>query len=257
MKHIASRENPLVKEIARLAHSARERRRSQIALLDGPHLIDAFLAAGGTPRIAVVSDSGLANAEVAKLFERCSAAAERAVLTDKVFASLSGLATPVGILACAPVPQSVALPAQLDDVVILDRIQDTGNVGSILRSAAAAGVRTVVGTVGTAFFWSPKVLRSGMGAQFALELHEHAPLADVLARCRGSVLATALDGKSALFEADLRGPVAWIFGNEGEGIAASVAARRMKIPMPGSAESLNVAAAAAVCLFEQVRQRRA
>lgn len=258
MKHITSRDNPLVKDLVRLAHSARDRRRDRIALLDGPHLISAFLDAGGTPRMAAISETGLGHAEAKALYDRCEGA-ERAVIADRVFAQISGLASPVGILACAPVPDEKPLPDHLDDVVVLDRLQDTGNVGSILRTSAAAGLRTVVGNVGTAFFWSPKVLRSGMGAQFFLDLHEHHALDVVLERCRGEVLTMAADGEVDLYDLDLTGPVAWVFGNEGGGVDRALAARstrRVRIPMPGQAESLNVAAAAAACLFEQVRQRR-
>jgi TrmH family RNA methyltransferase len=258
MKRITSRDNPLVKDLVRLAHSARDRRRDRIALLDGPHLIEAFLGAGRVPRIAVVSETGLDHPEARLLYERC-VGAERAVIADRVFAQISGLASPVGILACADVPAPAALPTSIDDAVILDRLQDTGNVGSILRTSAAAGVRTMVGITGTAFFWSPKVLRAGMGAQFYLDLHEHHEVDAVLPRCRGEILAMDADGPDDLYDLDLTGPVAWVFGNEGGGIDPAIAARatrRVRIPMPGEAESLNVAAAAAACLFEQVRQRR-
>lgn len=257
MKRITSRDNPLVKEIVRLAHSARERRRDRVALLDGPHLIGSYLDAGGMPQVAVISDSGLANDEARELFERCSGA-DRAVLADRVFAQVSTLATPVGVLACASVPPESPLPSTLGDAVIIDQVQDAGNVGAILRTAAAAGIRTVIGSVGTAFFWSPKVLRAGMGAQFFLDVHEHVLLPEALLRCSGNVVAAVLDEATSLYALDLRGPTAWVFGNEGAGISADVLGRtthRVRIPMPGPAESLNVVAATAACLFEQVRQR--
>ncbi len=152
------------------------------------------------------------------------------------------------------------MPAPPFDCLLLEEIQDAGNLGSILRTAAAAGVREVHLSRGSAFAWSPRVLRAGQGAHFSLAIREGAALAEVAAAFRGSVVATAPDAPESLFALDLRPPVAWIFGNEGAGISPALAAQathRAHIPMPGGAESLNVAAAAAVCLFEAVRQRSA
>jgi RNA methyltransferase, TrmH family len=259
VKRIVSRDNALVKRLVRLAHSSRERRRDALALLDGPHLIAAFIATGRTAEIVALSDAGAADPEAHALALRCPAA-ERVQLADRLFAEISPVATPVGVLACAAVPEAGPLPARIDDAIVLDRLQEPGNVGSILRSAAAAGVATIIATPGTSFLWSPKVLRAAMGAHFSLRLHEGVALEAVFARRAGSVAATVAHGGTSLYTADLRGPIAWVFGNEGAGLdnAASAAADlRLRIPVARGTESLNVAAAAAVCLFEQVRQRAA
>lgn len=259
-RRITSRDNALARDLRRLAHSARERRRSGIALLDGPHLVAAFAAAGGTAKTLVVAEHAQARPEIARLFAH-SAAEERVVVPDRLFEELSGVASPVGILACAAVPDPGPLTALAGDTLVLDRLQEPGNVGSILRTAAAAGVRTVIATVGTAFLWSPKVLRAAMGAHFGLVLHEDASAASLAACAREGdlqCLALALRSNASLYAAELRRPTLWMLGNEGAGLDPALVAladRAVEIPMPGGSESLNVAAAAAVALFEQVRQR--
>ncbi|MCU0803624.1 MAG: RNA methyltransferase [Burkholderiales bacterium] len=259
MKRVHSRDNPLFRTLHRLATSSRERRERRAALLDGPHLVAAFADRGGVAEAVVASESGLAHPEARRLLDGV-AARGRAILDDRLFADVAQVATPVGILAWVTVPEPEPLPRAPFDCVVLEEIQDAGNLGSILRTAAAAGVREIFLSKGSAFAWSPKVLRAGQGAHFALSIRENAALDEVAARFRGSVVATELGAPTSVFEVDLRGPVAWILGNEGAGISDSLAARatvRAHIPMPGHAESLNVAAAAAVCLFESVRQRAA
>ncbi|MCU0897496.1 MAG: RNA methyltransferase [Burkholderiales bacterium] len=259
MKRVHSRDNPLYKSLHRLATSSRERRERRAALLDGPHLVEAFAAHGGIAESVVASESGLAHPEARRLFENVPARG-RAVLDDRLFADIAQVSTPVGILAWVTVPEPGPPPRTPFDCVLLEEIQDAGNLGSILRTAAAAGVREVYLSKGSAFAWSPKVLRAGQGAHFGLSIRENAALDSVAAQFRGTAVATAVGVPESVFDLDLRGPVAWIFGNEGAGISdalASQATARAHIPMPGRAESLNVAAAAAVCLFEAVRQRRA
>lgn len=256
-KRITSRDNPLVKQLVRLAHSARERRRSGVALLDGPHLIEAFAATGEPAQALVLADRAQGDAALVALFEQCPAI-ERVIVPDGLFDEMSGLTSPIGLLACAAVPDPGPLPGQFGDAVLLDRLQEPGNVGSILRSAAAAGIRTVIATPGTTFLWSPKVLRAGMGAHFGLRLFENMDPEQIAAGRPARIVATEARAPGTLYAIDLREPTLWLFGNEGGGLAPElerIATDRVCIPMPGGAESLNVAAAAAICLFEQVRQR--
>jgi TrmH family RNA methyltransferase len=257
-KRIASRDNASYKALARLASSSRARRENRAALLDGPHLVDALRASGGTADTLVASESGLARDEVRRLFEG-TPARERVLLADRLFDALAQVATPAGILAVVRTPEARPLPAVLDDCLLLEAIQDPGNLGSILRTAVAAGVRQVFLGEASVFAWSPKVLRAGQGAHFFLSIYEDAPLAALAHRFPGPVLATDPRATEPVFGVDLAtAPVAWIFGSEGGGISAELAAAadaRVGVPMPGPVESLNVAAAVAVCLFEQVRQR--
>ena len=150
-------------------------------------------------------------------------------------------------------------PEVLESCLLLEGIQDPGNLGSLLRSAVAAGLKQAFLSKGCVFAWSPKVLRAGQGAHFFLDLHESAPLTAIAERFPGTVVATDPRAGASLFDADLSGRIAWIFGAEGGGVSPALAAcagLRLRIPMAGPAESLNVAAAAAICLFEQVRQTK-
>ncbi|MDO4683573.1 MAG: RNA methyltransferase [Lautropia sp.] len=188
-------------------------------------------------------------------------AARWLVLDDRLFDSLDVLPSPAPLLALVPTPQP-PLPDAIEglDAVILDRVQDPGNVGAIIRTAAAAGIRLLITTPGTAACWAPKVLRAGMGGHFAMTMFESVPIDAVLARLKLPLVGTVVQpGRTiSLYQADLCPPLAWVFGNEGEGIDVALRARLTQgvtIPQTDGVESLNVAAAAAVCLFEQRRQR--
>ena len=181
------------------------------------------------------------------------------MLDDGLFDALDILPSPVPVLALVDAP-APALPERLAgaNVVILDRVQDPGNVGAIIRTAAAAGIRTLLATTGTAACWSPKVLRAGMGGHFVLDIHEGIAPDALPALLAVPLAGTVLDGGQPLYGQDLRPPLAWVFGNEGEGIDPQLLPQlglRLTIPQASGVESLNVAAAAAVCLFEQRRQR--
>ena len=253
---IRSRDNPRFKRLRQFAGSTRERRKAGLALLDGAHLIAAYRASGGVPEQLILSESGKSNPEVAQLAAGASGQG-LLILVDALFNDIAQVATPTGIIALIRTPDPGPLPAAIERCVMLENIQDAGNLGSILRSAAAAGMRTVLLSPGCAFAWSPKVLRAGMGAHFGLEIFDHVDLAAIVPRLSGRLLCASGHAEQSVFQADLRGSIAWVFGNEGAGVSAelgSVATQQLRIPMPGNTESLNVAAAAAICLFEQVRQ---
>jgi TrmH family RNA methyltransferase len=257
-RRITSRDNPLFRELAELAHSSRERRRQGRSVLEGIHLCEAWLQRHGTPRTAVATKAGLAHPEVAVLLARHGVSP--AVIAGELFDAVSTLQHGVGLAFVVDTPQP-GLPASIGaDAVYLDRVQDPGNVGTLLRSCAAAGVRTVLTAPGTAWCWSPKVLRAGMGAHFHLSIHEAVPWSAVRTRLGVAAIGTRTQQAESLFEADLRAPALWLLGNEGEGLSEEVGAdvaRWVRIPQAEGVESMNVAAAAAVCLFEQRRQRAA
>jgi RNA methyltransferase, TrmH family len=257
LKLIRSRENPRFKQLRELATSTRERRKAGLALLDGMHLISAYRASGGAPEQLILSESAAADAEAAQLAGGASGQGTL-VLADSLFNDLAQVATPTGIIALIRTPKPGALPVVIERCMMLENIQDAGNLGSILRSTAAAGIRTVLLSQGCAFPWSPKVLRAGMGAHFSLDIFDNADLSAAVPRLSGRLICTSGHARKTLYQADLRGPLAWVFGNEGSGVSAALSAvsdEQLCIPMAGRTESLNVAAAAAICLFEQVRQR--
>lgn len=258
MKHISSRDNPFFKELVKLAGSARQRRKAGQTLLDGIHLVQACLASGSKPQHLLVIQAALQDREVVALLKKLSAVPVTQ-LDDTLFAELSELKTPSGILALIELPQPTASIAAARFALLLEDIQDPGNLGSMLRSAAAAGCDAVFLSKGCADAWSPKVLRAGMGGHFALSIHESMDLPAVAAAFQGELFAASLDAKTSLFDCDLRGKLAFALGNEGAGLSGGLlaaASRHVAIPMPGKVESLNVAAAAAVCLFEAARQRQ-
>ena len=259
MKAIASRDNPRFKRLRRWATQPRARRSDNVLLLDGLHLIVACLDAGGRLDEVIVSARGAAHPEIAAWL-----AAHPAVacfqLSDAMFAELAATDSPSGILGIASPTAAAEAPDPAQDCVLLDGIQDPGNVGTLLRTAAAAGIRQALLGPGCADPWAPRTLRAGQGAQFEMRIHEAGDLAGFLAAYRGTSLVTRLDASRSLYATPLEGPLAWVFGAEGQGVSEAVsraATFGVHIPMPGKIESLNVAAAAAVCLFEMVRRRTA
>ena len=258
MKHVTSRENALFKHPKALTTSTHARRKAGQSVLDGVHLAQAYLAALGQPVQCVVSERHYDHAEVAPLLAQV--AAERVVLlSDTLFEQVAGVVNGIDLMLVIETP-SGHLPSRIDtDCIILDGVQDAGNVGSILRSAAAAGIGHAFLVTGSAFAWSTKTLRAAMGANFHLNIVEHCTFDMLAPRLAVPLLATSSHAQADVFDTDLRMPVGWVVGNEGSGVSRQWMARvdrTVGIPQPGGMESLNVAAATAICLFEAVRQRR-
>ena len=250
---IHSRDNPLLKELRRLTQGNVSYRKQGRVWLEGDHLCRALLTRGLRPALAVFSESFWPLATV----QQAQAAPKNIVLADALWRDLSALETPspqdMGFVWELP-----EVPTLLPDVptVVLDRLQDAGNVGSILRSASAFGFGQVVALKGTAALYAPKVLRAGMGAHFALRLLEGVELQEVLALSL-PLLATSSHQGDFLHQARLPWPCAWLLGHEGQGVQAALqerAQQHIRIAQPGGEESLNVAAAAAICLHTSAAQ---
>ena len=257
MKSVVSKENSAYRAMQRLVSKSSERKASGMSVLDGAHLLAAFLDSGGTPEQVMVNREGAEDPEIVALVRR-SAPAPVTQLSDALFRSLSTVDSPTGVIAAVLTPQAKPVPAAARLVLLVEDIQDPGNVGALLRSAAAAGVEHALLSPHCAFAWSPKVLRAGMGAHFSLNVVEGADLGAFLASFRGTSIALAASGDASLYDQDLAKPCAIVVGNEGAGISAALlekATVRARIPMPGRVESLNAAIAASVALFEAVRQR--
>jgi len=255
MTFIASRDNPRVRRWRELTRDARERRKQRRAIIEGENLILAFLQSGKTVENLILSKSGSSRSEFIALAGQTGKSPT--VLADALFRSIADTEAPAGIAA------EIALPASGLDLkfsagcVLLDAIQDAGNVGAILRSAAAFGITDAVLGLGCADAWSPKVLRAATGAHFSMRIAENADLAVDIGLFGGTVVCTVPRGGVAISDADLSGRIGWIFGAEGRGVSDALAARaslKVSIPMKGGTESLNVAAAAAVCFYEFSRR---
>jgi TrmH family RNA methyltransferase len=247
-QHISSRDNPLVQRLRRLASETTAYRRQGQVWLEGEHLCTALRSRGLPAAQAVVTEDAWQQPALRQL---ASWAAQVTTVPSTLFKSISGLESPASIGFLFDLPLADA-PLAGVNTVVLDRLQDAGNVGSILRSAAALGFLQVLALKGTAGLWSPKVLRAGMGAHFALRLVEgldEGSCSDLAV----PLVATSSHGGSLLQQAALPMTCAWVLGHEGQGVSATLLQRcalQVRIPQPGGEESLNVAAAAAICLYE-------
>jgi len=241
---ITSRANPQFQALRQLATRPSAWREQGRVWLEGEHLVSAALARGVMLEQLVLADT-------LDAATRATFGAQRELrLAAPLFEALSSLPSPAHVGAVVALPPASAIDP-LAPTVVLDRVQDAGNVGSILRSAAALGWPQVIALKGTAALWSPKVLRAGMGAHFGLRLIDAAE-SDVLDALQVPLLATTPHGGLTLGHDALPHPCAWVLGHEGQGVAPELMARcahQVRIPQPGGEESLNVAAAAAICLF--------
>ncbi len=249
---VSARDNPLLVKLRKLARDPAAYRKLATVWLEGEHLCSALRQRGQRPEQAVLTESAWADPALRALAQwapRC------ALLPDALFEGLSALESPARLGFVLRLPVAPAMDPVAASVV-LDRVQDAGNVGSILRSAAAFGFGQVLAIKGTAALWSPKVLRAGMGAHFGLRLVEGLRPED-LAALTVPMLGTSLATDRWLHRAALPQPCAWVLGHEGQGVSPDLLARCaqvLRIPQPGGEESLNVAAAAAVCLYESMRR---
>jgi len=253
IKAISSRDNPLLVRLRKLAGDPAAYRKSGEVLIEGDHLCAAFLQRGGVVPQAVITEAAWDVPALRALAERADAVA---VIPQALMTGISTLESSAPLAFVLPWPGAGRMLPEAATVV-LDRLQDAGNVGAIIRSAAAFGFAQVLSIKGTAALWSPKVLRAGMGAHFGLNLIEVADEA-ALAELTVPLLATSSHAARAIHQVNLPWPCAWVLGHEGQGVSAAVMQRcsqALRIPQPGGEESLNVAAAAAVCLYESARQR--
>lgn len=256
VRHIASRDNPDYRVWQRLQQGRGPRGDTRV-LLEGEHLCRAWVDRYGPAPLVILdvqaTHTGAGHWLMAQGGVRC------VTLESSLAKALSSVAHgPPGLYMLVEPPQ-VPMPAQITESCLwLDRVQDPGNLGTLLRTAAAAGLAHAYLSSGCASAWCAKALRGGQGAHFVLQIHEHVDLQAAVGRLSIPLAATVLEASHSLYELDLTAPCAWVFGNEGAGIApvlAEAAHLRVRIPQADTVESLNVAAAAAVCLFEQRRQR--
>jgi RNA methyltransferase, TrmH family len=251
--HITSRDNPLLKELRKLSSDSTAYRKIGRVWLEGDHLCSAALVRGVQPAIAVYSESYMPLANVFTASEAIKKIVKTIVIPDKLWQDISSLESPAKMGFVIDVPTSVPISPTVA-TVILDRVQDAGNVGSILRSAAAFGFKQVIALTGTAALWSPKVLRAGMGAHFGLQLVEGASLEDLPVLTVPLVVTSSHQGdflQNLMQNKQLPQPCAWVMGHEGQGVRTELlqqAKVTVRIGQPGGEESLNVAAAAAICL---------
>lgn len=263
---IHAKDNNKIKHLRGLCEQASYRKKQQQTVLEGIHLIDAYLKnscsktsqSKNTQPIEAIylTKQALDNAEAQQILD-LSSKTPVYLLADALYQDIRTLGPGVDIMAVINTPQTTVSIDNSKDMLILDNLQDPGNVGTLLRTAAAAGITQIICSTGTAAIWSPRVLRAGMGAQFSLSIFEHHDLQALSNHMQIPMYATSSHANSTLYNLDLKQPCAWLMGNEGQGVSPTLLnqAHGIAIPQPGGQESLNVAVAGAICIFEMVRQR--
>lgn len=255
---ITSAHNPTIKFIRHLSQSSKARREHNLFIAEGIHLVQSLVESSLAPHSIIIAQSGQGSDEIQALLSDISSSIPQTFASDTLFRSFSSIHPSVGIVALFSPPQpSFALPAT--STLLLEDIQDPGNIGTILRTAVATGITSAYLSPDCASAWSQKALRAGMGAQFGITIYEHTSLVAIVEQTTLTSIATSLDTDSrSLFDLDLTQPIVWILGNEGQGVSQQLrrlASHRAIIPQAKSTiESLNVAAAATVCLYEHFRQ---
>jgi TrmH family RNA methyltransferase len=265
-KLIISSDNPLFKRVKTLleggAKANKLRSELGLAVAEGTHLAQSWLGSEDLVEI-LTTEAGLALPEIAAVVDMQLALVPETdlyILDDSLWKKLSDLGNAPPIMITIKVPER-EFPTHLSsDVLILDGVQDAGNVGSMMRTAAGAGLQFIVCMKGSAQAWSPKVLRAAMGAHRHLKIHEGWSLNQVREKISIPLYSTCLNAEQDLYDLEdaLKEPHAWVFGNEGAGISPefSTFSKGVSIPQDPCIESLNVGAATAICLFEAKRVRR-
>lgn len=263
MKKITSCDNPLVKDVVSLVNKPSERKKRKLVFLEGLHLAEQCFNQKLSVEYLFIREDALKRKEISDLCNTFQANKVECVLVSpSVFSKITNLTNGGDIFVIASYARPFFLEEQQlpsESVVLLDSIQDPGNLGTILRTIAASGIKYVFISPESVDAWSPKVIRAGMGAHFSLKIYEQVNLSVILEKFNGKKIVTSLDAKLSLYEVDLTGCCAFVFGNEGAGVSPHLkllANNTVIIPMPGQVESLNVSSSVAICLFEKVRQSK-
>ncbi|ENV34491.1 TrmH family RNA methyltransferase [Acinetobacter gerneri] len=252
---LESKDNPKIKHLRGLIEQNNYRKKQGQTVLEGTHLCLSWLQENRKINSIFTTEHALEHTDFDEITAQYTGMIF--VISESLYKDLSTLGTTLACLAIVDIPSSSQALDFKSDTLILENIQDPGNVGTLLRSAAAAGIEQIICTKGSASLWSPRVLRAGMGAHFSLQCFENIVLEDVLPRFQIPVYVTSSHNSNSLYSKDLKKACVWVLGNEGQGVSeyALQHAEAVSIPQPGGQESLNVAIAGSVCFFEMVRQR--
>ncbi|MBF4519738.1 RNA methyltransferase [Acinetobacter towneri] len=252
---LESKDNPKIKHLRGLIEQNSYRKKQGQTVLEGTHLCLAWLHENKKINSIFTTEHALSHPDYERILAKYTGAVF--VISESLYKDLSTLGTSLACLAIVDLPSSSQTLDFKADTLILENVQDPGNVGTLLRSAAAAGIEQIICTKGSASLWSPRVLRAGMGAHFSLQTFENVTLEEVLPQFQIPVYVTSSHHAESLYSKNLRKACVWILGNEGQGVSdyAVQHAEAVSIPQPGGQESLNVAIAGSICFFEMVRQR--
>lgn len=248
MLEIESLDNPLIKQIVKLVTNRSYRENEGKCVVYGLHLVEEANKYGMLQSI-LVDDS--------HNYKNLPQNVPQYKVNSKLMAKINLLDGEYDIVGIAS--YKVGNDNTSDqDCVILDNVQDPGNMGTIIRSAKASGIKNIVSTNGCADVYNSKVLRSSQGAVFGLNICILKDISNFINSFKGIVIATSPYAKKSLYDMNLTSTNAWVFGNEGSGISQDILDKiptKVMIPMQNDTESINVAMAMSVCVFEQMRQR--
>ena len=264
MKSIRSKDNRIYKDTLRLLRK-KYRDQTRLFLLEGPRPVTDALKSGAGVASVFIKESAAGRADARTLEKLCAGAASAppcVLLADELFNRLSDTEHSQGVLAVVRKPDAPADAACGRGVIILDRLQDPGNIGTIIRTAEAAGFTALIAIKGTGDIYSPKTVRAAAGSLLRVNVFEGYDTEEAVSLCRRlglRIIAGDLDGAADYTQADLTGGVAFAIGNEGSGVSEelkSAADLKVRIPMEGDIESLNAAVAAGLLMYEAYRQER-
>lgn len=251
---ISSIDNSKLKHTKSLLDNHRARKKAKQTVLEGIHLLTSYQHANLLPMQLWLTEDASSHSEVAPLLQHWQAVPTYH-LKNNLYKQLRSIGDGVDVLAVIQQPQYQLTPIY-DDALILNNVQDAGNVGTLLRTASAVGIKHILSTHGTASLWSPKCLRAGMGAHFSLNIYENLTEAQIFDALKIPMLATSSHTSALIYQQNLTQPIAWVMGHEGQGVNAQFMAKAQPIALPQrSQESLNVAIAGALCMYEMLRQR--
>lgn len=253
---ITSKDNPTIKTAHALLTQSRQRKKLGKTVIEGTHLLEAYLNAELIPDTIITSETGEGNAEINQLLRRLKGI-KLVTVSDSLYKEIRTLGESTPIMAIIDMPiLSLDYPIT-DDCLIVNGVQDNGNLGTLLRTASAVGVKTIICTTGTAQAYAPKTLRASMGANFSLTIYENVSVEKVMDRVEVPLFATSSHTDNLIYRTDLTQPLGLIMGHEGQGVDDSLLtnATQIALPQPNGQESLNVAIAGSLCLYEMLRQR--
>ncbi|WP_066801004.1 TrmH family RNA methyltransferase [Moraxella oblonga] len=252
---ITSKENPLIKTVSALLNDPKKRKKIGQTVIEGTHLLDAYLKTNKMPITVIVSESGLANQEIQDLLKRLNK--NPIIINNNLYKNIRTLGESLPIMAMIEIP-NLTLNQTIDtDCLVINGIQDTGNLGTLFRTASATGFETVICTTGTAHAYNPKTLRASMGANFSLQIYENVAIDKIFEFIQVPLYATTSHADGLIYHKDLTAPLALIMGHEGQGVDKILLEKCTPLTLPQyGEESLNVGVAGSVCLYEILRQRR-
>ena len=257
MQRLTSDSNPLFRRWLRLSASSRVIRELRQTLAEGLHVAQTVVECGW-PVAAVLVRRGADAQAIERVLAPLPTRTPRFELAATLYDRLCPVEHGVGLTLVVAIRDAAVPAASREDLVYLDGVQDPANVGALLRSAAAAGIGHVLCGPSTACAWAPKAMRAAMGAHLVVKISESVAPESMQAALAGTWIAAVARDATSLWQSDIPAhPVGWAFGSEGAGLSEAVLQRcaaRVAIPISGAVESLNVAAAAAVCLFERRRR---